>query len=73
VHVIDNIAFAADNYDQLVSEIRKHIEDFGEIDAKTLRDRFGTSRKYAIPVLEHLDSLGITQRVGDSRKRGRNF
>jgi len=73
VHVNDNIAFAADNYDQLVSEIRKHIEDFGEIDAKTLRDRFGTSRKYAIPVLEHLDSLGITQRVGDSRKRGRNF
>ena len=34
---------------------------------------FGTTRKYAIPFLEHLDSLGVTQRVGDSRVRGRNF
>ena len=73
VRVDENIAFAAESYDQLVSEIRSRIEEFGEIDAKTLRDKFGTSRKYAIPVLEHLDSLGITQRVGDSRKRGRNF
>ena len=73
VHVNERIAFAADSYDQLVSAIRAHIKDFDEIDAKTLRDKFGTSRKYAIPVLEHLDSLGITQRVGDSRKRGRNF
>ena len=73
VNVNDSIAFAADSYDQLVSEIRNHISEFGEIDAKTLRDKFGTSRKYAIAVLEHLDSLGITQRVGDVRKRGRNL
>ena len=73
VHVNDSIAFAADSYDQLVDEVRKHINEVGEIDAKTLRDKFGASRKYAIAVLEHLDSLGITQRVGDVRKRGRNF
>lgn len=73
VNVNDSIAFAADIYNQLVSEIRNHIGEFGEIDAKTLRDKFGTSRKYAIAVLEHLDSLGITQRVGDVRKRGRNL
>lgn len=73
VNVNDNIAFAAENYDQLVAEIRRHISEIGEIDAKTLRDKFGSSRKYAIAVLEHLDSLGITQRVGDVRKRGRNL
>ena len=73
VNVNDNIAFAADSYDRLVTEIRNHIEEFDEIDAKTLRDKFGTSRKYAIAVLEHLDSLGVTQRVGDVRKRGRNL
>ncbi len=73
VRVNDSIAFAADNYDRLVSEIRRHISEFDEIDAKTLRDQFGTSRKYAIAVLEHLDSLGVTQRVGDVRKRGRNL
>ena len=73
VLVNDSIAFAAESYDRLVSEIRRHIADFAEIDAKTLRDKFGTSRKYAIAVLEHLDSLGVTQRVGDVRKRGRNL
>ena len=73
VNVNDSIAFAAESYDQLVAEIRNHISEFGEIDARTLRDKFGTSRKYAIAVLEHLDSLGITQRVGDVRKRGRNL
>ena len=73
VRVNESIAFAADSYDRLVSEIRRHISEFEEIDAKTLRDKFGTSRKYAIAVLEHLDSLGITQRVGDVRKRGRNL
>ncbi len=73
VSVSENIAFAAAPYDQLVAEIRRHIIEFGEIDAKTLRDKFGSSRKYAIAVLERLDSLGITQRVGDVRKGGRNL
>ena len=73
VRVNEGIAFAADSYDRLVGEIRQHIGETGEIDAKTLRDKFATSRKYAIAVLEHLDSLGITQRVGDVRKRGRNL
>ncbi len=73
VNVNDNIAFVAENYDRLVAEIRRHIKESDEIDAKTLRDKFGTSRKYAIAMLEHLDSLGITQRVGDVRKRGRNL
>lgn len=73
VSVNDNIAFTADSYDQLVAEVRRHIIECEEIDAKTLRDKFGSSRKYAIAVLDHLDSLGITQRVGDVRKRGRNL
>jgi selenocysteine-specific elongation factor len=31
------------------------------------KDRFGLSRKWAIPLLEHLDSTGATRRVGDER------
>ena len=73
VQVSDNIAFSAQAYDALVAEVRRYLGENDEIDAKSLRDKFGTSRKYAIPVLEHLDSLGITQRVGDVRRRGRNL
>ena len=73
INVNENIAFAAKDYDHIVAEIRRHINAHKEIDAKTLRDNFGTTRKYAIPLLEHLDSLGITQRVGDVRVGGRNL
>lgn len=31
------------------------------------KDRFGLTRKWAIPLLEHLDSTGATRRVGDER------
>jgi selenocysteine-specific elongation factor len=31
------------------------------------KDRFSLSRKWAIPLLEHLDSTGATRRVGDER------
>ena len=31
------------------------------------KDRFSLSRKWAIPLLEHLDSTGVTRRVGDER------
>ena len=31
------------------------------------KDRFGLSRKWAIPLLEHLDSTGVTRRLGDER------
>ncbi|MCP3959823.1 MAG: hypothetical protein GY719_18400 [bacterium] len=32
------------------------------------KDRFDLSRKWAIPILEHLDSLGVTRRDGDRRR-----
>lgn len=35
--------------------------------AADFRDAVGSSRKYAIPLLEYLDSIGFTRRLGDSR------
>lgn len=35
--------------------------------ANEFRDATGTSRRYAIPLLEHLDSIGTTTRKGDVR------
>ena len=31
------------------------------------KDRYGLSRKWAIPLLEYLDSSGVTRRAGDER------
>ncbi|MFQ5526464.1 MAG: selenocysteine-specific translation elongation factor [Thermoanaerobaculia bacterium] len=32
------------------------------------KNRFGLTRKWAIPLLEHLDSIGVTRRVGNQRQ-----
>jgi selenocysteine-specific elongation factor len=37
------------------------------IDVATFKDRYGVSRKYAIPLLEYLDRERVTRRVGDAR------
>ena len=34
-----------------------------------LRDTFGTTRKYAVPFMEHLDEIRLTRRQGDVRVR----
>ena len=37
-----------------------------------LRQELGTSRKYAIPILEYLDETGFTVRSGDLRTLGQS-
>jgi selenocysteine-specific elongation factor len=37
------------------------------IDVATFKERFGVTRKFAIPLLEYLDRERITRRVGDAR------
>jgi selenocysteine-specific elongation factor len=37
------------------------------IDVAMFKERFGVSRKFAIPLLEYLDRERLTRRVGDSR------
>jgi selenocysteine-specific elongation factor len=39
----------------------------GDITVASLRDSIGVSRKYTLPMLEFLDSQGLTRRVGDKR------
>lgn len=72
VTIADDIAFTRPVYGEMLGAVLEIIEANESIDAKGLRDRFQTSRKYAIAFLEHLDSIGVTQRVGDVRVRGRN-
>jgi selenocysteine-specific elongation factor len=33
-----------------------------------IREVLNTSRKYAVPLVEYLDRVGFTQRLGDKRK-----
>ncbi len=70
VAVQPDIIFSRAAYDELVNTILEMIDRDGSVTASGLRDHFNTSRKYAIGLLEHLDSVGITRRAGDARVRG---
>jgi selenocysteine-specific elongation factor len=37
------------------------------VTVSSIRQRLGTSRRYAVPLLEHLDRTGQTRRSGDLR------
>jgi selenocysteine-specific elongation factor len=41
-----------------------------EITVAALRDRLGTSRRYALALLEYFDAIRVTRRVGDRRVLG---
>jgi len=45
----------------------------GQFTAAQFRDRCGLGRSLAIEILECLDRLGITQRLGDARKMRRDY
>jgi selenocysteine-specific elongation factor len=55
-----------------IAEIRARLEAAvardGPITAARFRDAIGTSRKYALPLLEWLDATGVTVRDGDVRR-----
>ncbi len=72
IQVQPEVIFARPVYDEMVAVILEMINTDGSVTARTLRDRFGTSRKYAIGLLEHTDAIGVTRREGDERVRGRN-
>jgi len=67
VKVSDSVIFAASAYDEMISKITAHIKERGKVTLAEVRDMFGTSRKYAQAILEHMDEKKITRRIGDER------
>ena len=67
VRVSESVVFAASAYKGMVDRISKYIGERGEITVGDVRDMFGTSRKYALALLEYLDQQRVTRRVGDAR------
>jgi selenocysteine-specific elongation factor len=63
-----DVLFRKEDYEQLVAEVRKMIQSQGPISAAQVRDRFNTSRRYVLALLEHLDAAGVTVREGDVRR-----
>jgi len=55
-------------FQEMESAVISHIQENEGITLAELRDKYNTSRKYALAVLEYLDQVGVTVRKGDIRK-----
>ncbi len=68
VRINDSMYVTAAAYKELISLLRAFFGKKPEMTVAEFRDILGTTRKYALPFLEYLDSNRITLRVGDVRK-----
>ena len=68
---LESIVFHADALQQLKADVAalKTAAPGGRatVDVATFKDRYGVSRKFAIPLLEYLDRERVTRRTGDVR------
>ena len=54
-------------YDQVLADLKGYLAVHGESSLGEFRDLCGTSRKYAVQLLEFMDKKKITKMVGDKR------
>ncbi|MFZ5980590.1 MAG: selenocysteine-specific translation elongation factor [Candidatus Zixiibacteriota bacterium] len=65
--------FLSEVWREIITFIKKKLNTDSRLTVPELRDRFGFTRKYVIPVLEETDRQGLTCREGDVRVKGDKF
>lgn len=70
VEVGAGIIYPAEWIDDLRRRVAGRLQEAGPFSVAEFRDMVGTTRKYAIPLLEYLDQIGFTRREGDLRTGG---
>jgi len=64
---VGSYLFHADILEQIREAMREVSREHGEVKIPIVRDRFQTSRKWMIPLVEYLDDQGFTRREGERR------
>jgi selenocysteine-specific elongation factor len=67
VRLNESVVLSAKAFKTMREWVVVTIQSQGEVTAAQVRDRFNTSRKYAVGLLEFLDEQRVTKRVGDAR------
>lgn len=64
---ISGFYFRRDDIQEAKSSLLEMLKIKGEIGVAEVRELWGTSRKYTVPLLEYFDQQRVTQRKGDKR------
>ncbi|MEE9386857.1 MAG: selenocysteine-specific translation elongation factor [Nannocystaceae bacterium] len=70
IRVSDDLSFFDEAHATIVREMEAHLTEHGTIDVQAMKEITGLSRKFVVPLLEHLDQLGLTLRRGVYRVPG---
>ena len=65
--VSESVVFSVLAYKEMVDRVVSYIKAQGKITVAEGRDLLDASRKYVLPLMEHLDQQRVTRRVGDER------
>ena len=68
VRVGEDLYYPPERLESIVRELVTATEKTGRLTLAEARDLLGTSRRFAQALLEHMDSEGLTLRVGDARR-----
>lgn len=63
----ENLYFHQTALDEAQAEIGKFLKEKGKMTVSEFKDFLGTTRKYAVPLLEYFDRIKVTKREGDYR------
>lgn len=63
----DAVLFLRESYEEAIAKLVTYLQEHGKMTAAEARDVLGTTRKYILPLLEHMDERRITRRIGDER------
>ena len=67
VRLEDTLLFDPGSLEEMESSLVAYLSDHREMGVSEFRDLVGTTRKYAVPLLNYFDNRGITIREGDVR------
>ncbi|MCW8140313.1 MAG: selenocysteine-specific translation elongation factor [Planctomycetota bacterium] len=67
VDIGDELVLHRARYEEAKELLRREVAAKGPIASGAFKDLLGSSRRYAIPLLEHFDEVGFTRREGDLR------
>ncbi|MCI0639514.1 MAG: selenocysteine-specific translation elongation factor [Gemmataceae bacterium] len=67
VHVVDNLYLHADAEADMRRRVQERLQSGQGATVAEIRDLLGTTRKFAVPLCEYLDRIGVTKREGDLR------
>ena len=70
VEISASLFLDADVEAELRRRVRERLVDGAAITMAELRDLLGTTRKFAVPLGEYFDRIGLTHRDGDTRRLG---